>query len=207
MRRALLPALAIAAALSGCGLPVGGGASPGRSGAGARTAPAVSAPASTPGAASSARQRAGVAQANRSYEYPAPAFHQSVVGGWRSPVQAVEVFTTTYINWTAATVTARLQALAEVSVGQARSAMSLAASETARDYELRHGRVANSGTVEAIAPVRGHVNEYAVVTEERTSAAASSAYRGLAPAWHVTLATVTRVSGGLWVLSDWQPES
>ena len=50
-------------------------------------------------------------------------------------------------------------------------------------------------------------DQYAVVTRERTTAANTSAYRGLAPAWHVSLATVTQVSGGLWVLSAWQPEN
>jgi hypothetical protein len=130
-----------------------------------------------------------------------------VIGGWRNPVQAVQVFAATYINWTASTVSARLQALAEVSVGQARSAMSLAAAETAKDYELRRSGVANTGTVEAIAPLRSGSDQYVVVTRESTTATNSSAYRGLAPAWHVTLATVTRVTGGLWVLSDWQPET
>jgi 5-deoxy-D-glucuronate isomerase len=132
---------------------------------------------------------------------------QTVPGGWRSPVQAVQVFAATYINWSAATVSARLQALADVSVGQARSAMSLAASETAHDRELHRGGVANSGVVEAIAPVRSRARQYAVVTRELTTAANSSAYRGLAPAWHVSLATVTQVPGGLWVLSAWQPEN
>ncbi|MGH2927139.1 MAG: hypothetical protein ACRDL8_02940, partial [Solirubrobacteraceae bacterium] len=110
-------------------------------------------------------------------------------------------------NWTAATVSQRLQALADVSVGQARSAMELAAGETARDYELRHGGIANQGVVEAVAPVRGSADRYAVVTRERTTASNSSAYRGLRPAWHVSLATVTRIRGGLWVLSAWQPEN
>jgi hypothetical protein len=84
--------------------------------------------------------------------------------------------------------------------------MSLAAAETAHDYELHRGGIANSGVVEAVAPVRDAANQYAVVTRERTTATNTSAYRGLQPAWHVSLATVTRVSGGLWVLSAWQPE-
>jgi hypothetical protein len=67
--------------------------------------------------------------------------------------------------------------------------------------------VANSGTVEAVAPVRGRPHVYAVVTRERTSAARGGAYRGLAPAWHVSVATVTRLPDGLWVLSGWQPEN
>ena len=49
--------------------------------------------------------------------------------------------------------------------------------------------------------------EYIVVTRERTTATNTIAYRGLAAEWHVAVATVTRTRGGLWVLSDWQPES
>ncbi|MGH2858836.1 MAG: hypothetical protein ACRDMJ_15285 [Solirubrobacteraceae bacterium] len=152
-------------------------------------------------------ESAAVARAERTHELPTPAPRQRVPGGWRSPVQAVEVFADTYINWTAATVSQRLQALADVSVGQARSAMELAAGETARDYELRHGGIANQGVVEAVAPLRGSAGRYAVVTREQTTAADTAAYRGLQPAWHVSLATVTRVTGGLWVLSQWQPEN
>ena len=53
----------------------------------------------------------------------------------------------------------------------------------------------------------GQRNVYAVVTRERTTAANTSAYQGLSATWHVTLATVTQVDGGLWTLSGWQPES
>ncbi len=148
-----------------------------------------------------------VARTDRTHEYPAPARTQTVIGGWRSPAQAVAVFAATYVNWTAATVSARLRALAEVSIGQARSAMLLAASETTRDYELRRGGVANSGTVEAVAPLPSAPRRYVVVTREQTTSTTVTPYRGLAPAWHVTLASVARVTGGLWVLSGWQPES
>ncbi len=130
-----------------------------------------------------------------------------MAGGWRSPVQAVYVFAMQYINWNSADVSARLRALARVSVGQARSAASAAASQTAADNELKQGQIVNSGTIEAIAPVIGHRYEYAVATRERTSASATDAYQGIAPAWHLAVATVTRLTGGLWVLSGWQPEN
>jgi hypothetical protein len=55
--------------------------------------------------------------------------------------------------------------------------------------------------------VTGEHDVYAVVTRERTTATNTTAYRGLAATWHVTLATVTRVDGHLWTLSGWQPES
>jgi hypothetical protein len=182
---ALAAAVTTAGAVAGCGLPVGG-----------------SAPTS-----SALTDRAAVATAQRTHEVPTPAPRQAAAGGWRSPVQAVEVFADTYVNWTAATVATHLRLLAEASVGQARSAMTLAAAQIARDYELRRGGIANSGTVEAIAPVTGRQDQYAVVTREQTTATNTGAYRGLQPTWHVSLATVTRVQGGLWTVSAWQPES
>ena len=98
-------------------------------------------------------------------------------------------------------------ALAAGSVGQARSVVALAASETAGDYELRRGGIANSGTVEAVAPLPGHPSEFVVVTRERTTATNVSTYAGRAPAWHVTLATVREVARGVWAVSGWEPES
>jgi hypothetical protein len=160
------------------------------------------APSATTSAAS------GVAAAQHSHEYPASGA-PSVDGPRRvsgDPSGAVRAFATAYINWTAATVTAQLRVLAALSVGQARAAMTLAAGETERDYELRRGGVANAGTVEAVAPLIGRRHQYAVVTRELTSATATDAYRGLRPAWHVTLATVVRVGAGGWAVSGWQPE-
>jgi hypothetical protein len=148
-----------------------------------------------------------VARADRTHEVPTPPGSQPVAGGWRSPSEAVYVFATQYINWNSQDVSARLLALARVSVGEARSAASAAAAETASDDELKRGQIANSGVVEAIAPVIGHRYEYAVATRERTTAGANDAYQGIAPAWHLAVATVTRLQGGLWVLSGWQPEN
>lgn len=215
VRRLMAAGVAPAAvALAGCGGVVPGpGATTGAiTGRTALTSPGTGragpstpsgAPATSPAPATPA---ARLAQAQRTHEYPAPALRQGVVGGWRTPVQAARVFADTYINWTAATVSDRLRALAQVSVGQARSTVDLEASQSARDYELQRSGIANSGTVEAVAPLAGRPRQYAVVTLERTTAAHGTAYRGLAPAWHVALATVTAVGSGLWVLSVWQPE-
>jgi hypothetical protein len=200
-RLAAIGCCAAALAAAGCSLPL-----PGRTTHATatgplpttRTPPMTRATPSTP---------ALVAQANRTHEYPTPVPRQTVLGGWRNPVQAVQEFATTYINWTASTVTVKLRALAMVSVGRARSAMSLAAAQTTGDYELHRSGIANQGVVEAIAPVTGTTDQYAVVTREQTTAADGSAYRGLAPAWHVSLATVARVEGDLWAVSSWQPES
>ena len=100
-----------------------------------------------------------------------------------------------------------MQVLALASVGQARSAMALAAAQTQNDYELRHGGIANSGVVEAVAPLPGRRNEFVVVTREQTTATNTSAYAGLRPAWHVAVAGVTEIAPGQWVVSRWQPES
>jgi hypothetical protein len=195
---ALLMSTAAAAAAVGCGSTATRPRTPARrplttsTGASARSAAAPA---------------AKLAQAQRSHEYPGPVPHQTVAGGWRTAVQAVDVFASTYINWTAATVSGKLSALADVSIGQARSAMALAAAGAGHDYELRRGGIANSGVVEAIAPVSGRQDQYAVVTRELTTATNTGAYQGLAPSWHVSLATVARVQGGLWVLSGWQPEN
>jgi hypothetical protein len=150
-----------------------------------------------------------VAQAQARHEYPAPPPAAETITGGGSPgaVAAIRTFAEVYINWSASTVARRMLALAAGSVGQARSVVALAASETAGDYELRRGGIANRGMVEAVAPLPGHANEYVVVTRERTTATNSTAYEGLAPAWHVTLATARQVTRGVWAVSLWQPES
>lgn len=152
-----------------------------------------------------ATSRSAVAAADRRHEYPTAPQRARVFGGSASPELAVRAFAIGYINWTAATVTGRMRGLAALSVGQARAEVTQAAVATAHDYELRRGGVANSGAVEAVAPLAGGGGRWAVVTLERTTASATGAYRGLAPSWHVAIATVQRASGG-WVVSGWQPE-
>jgi hypothetical protein len=149
-----------------------------------------------------------LAQAQATHEYPSPPPPaQTATDGGASAVAAIRSFATRYINWQADDVAQRMLSLAARSVGQARSAMQLAAANTAQDYELQRGGVANTGTVEAIAPLLGQRNQYVVVTRERTTATGTSAYQGLRPAWHLALATVVQLTNGEWVLSRWQPES
>ena len=152
---------------------------------------------------------AKVAQAERTHELPATPPPARAASGSTSPAGATAVrrFVIRYINWNAGTVTRQMQVLALASVGQARSAMALAAAQTQNDYELRHGGIANSGVVEAVAPLPGRRNEFVVVTQERTTATNASAYAGLRPAWHVAVAGVTEIAPGQWVVSRWQPES
>jgi hypothetical protein len=177
----------VAAALSGCSLHVGASVAP--STARARPSP-------TP-----------LAIAQATHEYPGPPVHERAVGTVSDPALAVRSFARAYINWSAATVRADMQALAARSVGQARSALELAAAQTAQDYELQRGGVSNHGTVEAVAPLAGHPDEFIVVTREGTTASNTAVYQGLAPAWHVALATVTEVGAGDWAVSGWQPQS
>ncbi len=152
---------------------------------------------------------AKVAQAARTHEYPAPTppLQTAPAGASTAAATAVRRFATRYINWNAATVTRQMQALAVASIGQARSAMALAAAQTQNDYELRHGGIANSGVVESVAPLPGRHNQFVVVTREQTTATNTSAYAGLRPAWHVAVAAVTETAPRQWVVSRWQPES
>jgi hypothetical protein len=153
------------------------------------------------------KRPSALARAQATHEYPSPAPPQRATGGGPSASAAVEAFAVAYINWSAATVARDMRALAAQSLGQARAAMQLAAVQTASDYELQRGGIANQGSVEAVARLRGASNRYVVVTREFTSASASAAYQGLQPAWHVAVATVSREPTGRWVVSGWQPES
>jgi hypothetical protein len=180
--RQTIPCLLIAVALSGCS--------------------ALGSPSNT------TEPNANVASAQATHEYPAPPPPpQTASNPAATPLAAVRSFATQYINWSADTVAARMRSLAAQSVGQARAAMQLAAANVAGDYELRRGGIANSGTVEGIAPRPGHPRQFVVVTRERTTATATTAYQGLRPAWHITLATVAQPAPGQWAVSGWQPES
>jgi hypothetical protein len=149
-----------------------------------------------------------LAQAQATHEYPSPPPpRQSAARTPATARDAIRVFATAYINWSARTIAADLRALAADSIGQARSMMALAAAETTQDYELQRGGIANAGTVEAIAPLLGTRDRYVVVTRELTTATNTGAYQGLRPGWHLAIATVIQLTPGRWALSGWQPES
>ena len=154
------------------------------------------------------RAPSALARADATHEYRSkPPPPQTAAHAAPSAIEAIRAFVTAYINWDARTVSADMRTLAADSVGQARAAMTLAAAETADDYELRRGGIANSGAVEAVAPLSGHRDQYVVVTRESTTATNTTAYQGLSPAWHVALATVQQLPGEGWALSEWQPEN
>jgi hypothetical protein len=151
--------------------------------------------------------RSKVAVAQAMHEYPSSKPRPEVaLATSSSAVEAVRSFANAYINWTADTVAADMRGLAARSIGQARSALELAAAQTASDYELQQGGISNRGQVEAVAPLPSTRDQYIVVTRESTAATATTAYEGLRPAWHVALATVAPVEGG-WVVSGWRPQS
>jgi hypothetical protein len=182
--RSALACVLLAGVLGGCGLSVSGPST------------------------SSSSTASPVARADTTHEYTsgrAPTEHASRPSF--TPVEAIRLFADAYINWDAGTIVTHLRVLAAASVGQARSAMTLAAGRVAGDYELRRGGITNEGTVEAISALASGHHQYVVVTREQTSSTNSSAYQGIAPAWHVTLATVTEFRPGLWVVSGWQPET
>lgn len=158
-------------------------------------------------ATGAAAARSPVARAQATHEYPGPAPPRQSAPGAGTATEAVAAFATAYINWNAHTVAADMEALAGASLGQARSAMELAAAQTGSDYELQRGGIANSGVVEAVASLPGTRAEYIVVTREQTTATATDAYQGLQPAWHIAIATVTQVAAGRWAVSGWQPQS
>jgi hypothetical protein len=161
-------------------------------------------PTTTPATTTSSK----LAHAEATHEYPSPpTAPQTATTLATGPIAAIRSFARQYINWRADNVTARMRALASQSVGQARSEMQLAAARTAGDYELQRGGIANSGTVRAIAPLIGRRYQYVVVTLERTTATATTAYEGLRPAWHLALATVVQLPTGAWAVSRWQPEN
>jgi hypothetical protein len=149
-----------------------------------------------------------LAQAQATHEYPSPVPRRQRAGsGSRAPSAAVAAFASAYINWTADTVSKHMRELASRSIGQARAAAQLAAAQTAGDYELRRDGIGNTGSVEAVAPLAGHAGQFIVVTRELTTATATTAYQGLRPAWHVTVAAVSQVGPGRWVVSGWEPQS
>jgi hypothetical protein len=116
----------------------------------------------------------------------------------------VERFANQYINWSYATLASDERRLAAESVGEARLVETQAQAQTVRDVPLRRNHIYNRGTVVAVSPANGGTaNEWVVVTREQTGG--DEEYAGLNAAFHVTLATVQRVSGG-WTLSAWRPQ-
>ncbi|MGI8428129.1 MAG: hypothetical protein ACR2OB_02240 [Solirubrobacteraceae bacterium] len=198
-RRAVIGLASACAALAGCAATASTPHPP-------TTSTPHPATASTPHPPTTKTSPLAQAQASHEYRSSAPPA-EAVAGGASTAEQAIRAFADAYVNWSAPTVSAQMRALAARSVGQARSAVSLAATQTAQDYELQRGGIANRGTVEAVVPLHGARNRYLVVTRERTSATNTTVYQGLRPAWHVALATVTELSPGRWVLNAWQPES
>ena len=121
---------------------------------------------------------------------------------------AIAAFATGYINWTAADGRPRgMRALAQLSVGQARSAMALAAAQTAQDYELSAAGSPTRARSRRSPRCSGARRQYVVVTREQTTATNTTAYQGLArpgtSRWPPSRGSTT----GGWAVSGWQPEN
>lgn len=194
--RALALAAGLAASLGGCGIGL-------------------------PAVATSARPATGVSRAPHG---AAAAAGGALSASSGSAAAAVRAFAAAYINWNAADVASRLEALARTSVGRARLELALEAAQTRDDVTLSRGGIANAGTVEAVVRLGGKGDRFLVITRERTTATDRRGYQSLAPAWHVSLATVTLVAAlarrlghrrrgaqrarrGRWAVSAWQPQS
>jgi hypothetical protein len=109
-----------------------------------------------------------------------------------------------YINWNAATVGSAEKRLAAISVGQARVQALQAAAAYGHDSTLLQSRVANSGTVIAIAAGEGpEAGSWVIVTRETTTG--SGEYAGLPPTDHITYAQVQHTNSG-WLVSSWSPQ-
>ncbi len=132
-------------------------------------------------------------------EEPAPARPAA------TPQQAIVAYATLYINWTYQTLAAHERTLAAMAVGDARLAERQAVAQTQRDSRIQQGGIYNRGTVVGVSPAAGgSPGEYVVVTREETGG--DQEYAGLQAAFHVTLATVQKVTGG-WAVVEWQPQS
>jgi hypothetical protein len=194
-------ALAVTTALAGCGLsdPYSGHQQP----SGPRSAPTIATATSTASSVTSADpvpERGGTIP-NAAQQA------QNALGagaGRSTPQAALEHYASEYINWTATTVSHVQEELAAMSVGQARAEALQAAAAYGHDATLQQSRVANSGTVIAIAPGQGsEAGSWVVVTQETTTGTGD--YAGLPPTDHITYAQVEHTGSG-WIVSSWSPQ-
>ena len=125
--------------------------------------------------------------------------------GRPTPRAALERYANLNMNWTAKTVAGVQDQLAAISVGEARAQALQAAASYGQDTTLQASRVANTGTVVAIAPGQGSAaGWWVVVTRESTTGQGD--YAGLPPTDHVTDAQLEHTGTG-WVISSWSPQS
>jgi hypothetical protein len=200
MRRALTPAVLLAAAIAaaGCGL-----SNPYQSGHHTTTtttslARASTAPADTPDPAA---ERGGTIPKR------IQAAQNQLANGAAQPTPqaALERYARIYLNWTSARVIAIQHQLAAISLGQARALAQQAAATAGRDTELKASQIANSGQVLSLAPGQNAARgQWVIDTSELTTGAGD--YAGLPPTLHIIYARVTDTPPG-WVVNEWQPQN
>jgi hypothetical protein len=139
---------------------------------------------------------------------PAAAHAQSRLvseAGAATPRAALERYARLYLNWTAAGLVTHQRQLAALSLGQARAQALQAAASAARDPELTHSHVVNTGQLIAITPGQGvAAGPWVLVCRETTTGTGD--YTALPAALHVIYAQLTQTPTG-WIVSRWSPES
>lgn len=121
-----------------------------------------------------------------------------------TPTKALEAFARLYTNWTYLTLSSDQQTLAAMSVGAARLSEREAAASSRDDTTIARGRIYNRGETISVAPDLARGETWIVVTREQTGG--DTQYEGLPAAYHVTVATLARVSGG-YAVAQWLPQS
>lgn len=122
-----------------------------------------------------------------------------------TPQAALARYARLEINWHASSLVARQRLLAAISLGQARAAALQAAAGAARDGELTHSHVTNTGQIIAITPGAGPAGgRWVIVITEMTTGTGD--YADLPAAIHVTYAQLTHTATG-WVVSQWSPQT
>jgi hypothetical protein len=200
----IVPAALIVVVLAGCGItdPYHADRRPA-----ATTSTSTSTTATAP-ATSTAADRGDPAPERGGTIPAAAARAQSALAGdatAATPRAALERFARLYLNWTAAGLVTRQRQLAALSLGQARAQALQAAASAARDPELTHSHVVNTGQLIAITPGQGvAAGPWVLVCRETTTGTGD--YTALPAALHVIYAQLTQTPTG-WIVSRWSPES
>jgi hypothetical protein len=121
-----------------------------------------------------------------------------------TPATALRTFAELYVNWTYRTLTGNQWKLAAMSVGAARLSERQAAASSQSDTTITRGHIFNDGHVVSVARDLSRPATWVIVTREQTGG--NTQYAGLPAAYHVTLAQLARVAGGI-AVDQWSPQN